>query len=157
MTSDFLDNYKHKILDSKALAELVGNRPRKRKVVMCHGVFDVVHPGHIRHFLYAKSKADLLIVSLTADKHINKGENRPHVPEDLRALNLAALDFVDYVLIDPSETPIENIKQIEPDIFAKGFEYSDRKNKFGNCDREFIWRRDNIHSWRLYSQFKSIH
>jgi rfaE bifunctional protein nucleotidyltransferase chain/domain len=124
MTSDFLDNYKHKILDSKALAELVGNRPRKRKVVMCHGVFDVVHPGHIRHFLYAKSKADLLIVSLTADKHINKGENRPHVPEDLRALNLAALDFVDYVLIDPSETPIENIKQIEPDIFAKGFEYS---------------------------------
>ena len=47
--------------------------PRKQKVIMCHGVFDVVHPGHVRHLLYAKSKADILVASLTADAHITKG------------------------------------------------------------------------------------
>ena len=60
---------------------------------MCHGVFDVVHPGHLRHLLYAKSKADILIVSLTRDAHIEKGQYRSHVPPELRALNLAPLKF----------------------------------------------------------------
>ena len=67
---------------------------------MCHGVFDVVHPGHVRHLLYAKSKADILVASLTADQHITKGVHRPHVPQDLRAVNLAAFEMVDYVVID---------------------------------------------------------
>ena len=91
---------------------------------MCHGVFDVVHPGHIRHLLYAKSKADILVASITADTHISKGHYRPHVPQDLRALNLAAFEFVDYVLIDRNATPIRNIRQIQPDFFAKGYEYT---------------------------------
>ena len=68
---------------------------------MCHGVFDVVHPGHLRHLLYAKSKADILIASLTADAISPRAQYRPHVPQDLRALNLAALEIVDYVIIDP--------------------------------------------------------
>lgn len=91
---------------------------------MCHGVFDVVHPGHLRHLLYAKSKADILVASVTADAHISKGHDRPHVPQDLRALNLAAFEFVDYVLIDRNATPIQNIRQIQPDFFAKGYEYT---------------------------------
>jgi cytidyltransferase-like protein len=91
---------------------------------MCHGVFDVVHPGHVRHLLYAKSKADILVASITADKHITKGADRPHVPQDLRAVNLAAFELVDYVIIDKNDTPIENLKIIQPDMFAKGFEYN---------------------------------
>ena len=102
---------------------LVGEMPRKRKVIMCHGVFDVVHPGHVRHLLYAKSKADMLVASLTADRHISKGRYRPHVPQDLRAVNLAAFEIVDYVIIDPEPTPLKNIALIKPDIFAKGYEY----------------------------------
>ena len=90
---------------------------------MCHGVFDIVHPGHLRHLAYAKEKADILVASLTADVHITKAEMRPYVPQDLRALNLAALEMVDYVLIDPNPTPIQNIKLIQPDFFAKGYEY----------------------------------
>ena len=90
---------------------------------MCHGVFDVVHPGHLRHLLYAKSKADILVASLTADRHISKGRYRPHVPQDLRAVNLAAFEIVDYVIIDPEPTPLKNIALIKPDIFAKGYEY----------------------------------
>jgi rfaE bifunctional protein kinase chain/domain len=91
---------------------------------MCHGVFDVVHPGHVRHLAYAKSKVDVLIASVTADKHIKKGTYRPHVPEKLRALNLAAFEMVDYVIIDENATPLENLKIIQPDFFAKGFEYT---------------------------------
>ncbi|HEY1981603.1 MAG TPA: adenylyltransferase/cytidyltransferase family protein, partial [Xanthobacteraceae bacterium] len=84
----FGSHYKHKIKTAAEIAQLIGEPPRKRKVIMCHGVFDVVHPGHLRHLLYAKSKADILIASLTADHHITKGRYRPHVPQDLRAINL---------------------------------------------------------------------
>src|SRR5207253_4346172 len=91
--------------------------------IMCHGVFDVVHPGHLRHLIHAKGKADVLVASLTADKHITKGHHRPHVPQNLRALNLAAYEIVDYVIIDPNPTPIEHISKLQPDYFAKGYEY----------------------------------
>ena len=60
---------------------------------MCHGTFDIVHPGHIRHLLYAKSKGDILVASLTADAHIAKANFRPFVPQELRAFNLAALEM----------------------------------------------------------------
>ena len=83
--------FSHKIKTAAQIAEAIGPRPRKKKVIMCHGTFDVVHPGHIRHMLYAKTKADILIASLTADEHIKKGNMRPYVPEDLRAVNLAGL------------------------------------------------------------------
>jgi cytidyltransferase-like protein len=119
-----LDRYRHKIKSAQELRDIIGSRPRSKSVIMCHGVFDVVHPGHIRHLLYAKSKADLLIASITADHHITKGVHRPHVPQDLRAVNLAAFEVVDYVVIDKNPTPLENIRLIEPDYFAKGFEYT---------------------------------
>src|ERR1700730_3388207 len=117
-------HYRHKIKSAEEVSRLVGDRPRQRKVIMCHGVFDVVHPGHLRHLLYAKSKADVLVGSVTADRHITKGAHRPHVPEDLRATNLAAFEMVDYVFIDQNEKPLENLQIIQPDYFAKGFEYN---------------------------------
>src|SRR6266567_7648365 len=114
----------HKIKTAEQIAAAIGAPPRAKKVIMCHGTFDVVHPGHIRHLLYAKSKGDILIASLTADAHILKANFRPFVPQELRAFNLAALEAVDYVMIDPKPTPIDNIRLIEPDIFAKGYEYA---------------------------------
>lgn len=124
MIASLSDHYSHKIKTAAELAELLGPCPRDRKVIMCHGVFDVVHPGHLRHLIYAKSKADILVASLTADRHIAKGTHRPHVPQELRALNLAAFEIVDYVVIDPNDKPIENLKVIQPDFFAKGYEYT---------------------------------
>ena len=118
------DQYSHKIKSVEDLSLMLGPYPRKKKVIMCHGVFDVVHPGHLRHLLYAKSKADILVASLTSDKHINKGQYRPHIPQVLRALNLAAYEIVDYVIIDTNGTPIKNISQLQPDFFAKGYEYT---------------------------------
>ena len=116
--------YSHKIKTAEQLSEAIGQRPRKHKVIMCHGTFDVVHPGHVRHLLYAKTKADILVASLTADEHIKKGNMRPYVPQDLRAINLAAMEMVDYVVIDSDPTPIRNLGIIKPDYFAKGYEYT---------------------------------
>jgi rfaE bifunctional protein kinase chain/domain/rfaE bifunctional protein nucleotidyltransferase chain/domain len=116
--------FSHKIKTPHELREAIGPRPRKKKVIMCHGTFDVVHPGHVRHLIYAKTKADILIASLTADVHITKGNMRPYVPEDMRAINLAALEMVDYVVIDREATPLKNLALIQPDYFAKGYEYT---------------------------------
>ena len=112
-----------KIKTKSELAEVLGERPRQKSVIMCHGTFDVVHPGHLRHLIYAKSKADLLVASLTCDSHVVKADHRPFVPQDIRALNLAAFEVVDYVVVDEQPTPIETIKKIKPDYFAKGYEY----------------------------------
>jgi len=125
LTAEFFEKYAHKIKTREELHELIGPFPRDNKVIMCHGVFDVVHPGHVRHLAYAKSKASTLVVSITRDKHIKKGANRPHVPEHLRALNLAAFEMVDHVIIDDNAKPLENLKLLTPDYFAKGFEYTE--------------------------------
>lgn len=119
-----MERYRHKIKTPEELREILGPPPRKRRVIMCHGVFDVVHPGHVRHLLYAKSKADILVASITADVHITKGVHRPHVTQELRAVNLAAFEMVDYVVIDRNDKPLANIETIQPDYFAKGFEYN---------------------------------
>ena len=124
LTDEEKQSYARKIKTPQELREMLGPLPRKKKAIMCHGTFDLVHPGHIRHLIYAKSKADILITSLTADAHIHKANFRPFVPQDLRAMNLAALEVVDYVIIDENPTPIENIRIIQPDLFAKGYEYS---------------------------------
>jgi rfaE bifunctional protein kinase chain/domain/rfaE bifunctional protein nucleotidyltransferase chain/domain len=125
MTPSLTQKYRHKVKTVEELCAAIGPRPRKKVVVMCHGVFDLVHPGHLRHLLYAKGKADILVVSLTGDAHISKAQYRPFVPQELRALNLAALEMVDYVVIDEDPTPLRNIGRIQPDLFAKGYEYQD--------------------------------
>jgi cytidyltransferase-like protein len=117
------ERYGAKIKTPKEIRKIIGRHPRKKTAIMCHGVFDIVHPGHLRHLIYAKKKADVLIVSITRDAHIDKGEFRPHVPEGLRALNLAAFEVVDFVIIDKDSTPLDNIEFIKPDYFAKGYEY----------------------------------
>jgi rfaE bifunctional protein kinase chain/domain len=124
MLESLTQRIKYKIKTPEEIRNLIGPMPRQQKVIMCHGVFDLVHPGHVRHLLYAKSRAPILIASITADRHVTKGMHRPHVPEDLRAVNLAAFEMIDYVLIDPNATPIENLKIIQPDYLAKGYEYA---------------------------------
>jgi rfaE bifunctional protein kinase chain/domain len=124
MTIEFFEKYRYKLKTPLELIDLIGVFPRQKKVILCHGVFDVVHPGHVRHLAYAKTKADILIASITADRHIKKGIYRPHIPEGLRALNLAAFEMVDYVMIDDQETPLKTLAELKPDFFAKGFEYT---------------------------------
>src|SRR5437762_4237131 len=115
MLSSLTEKYQHKIKTVDELIGVIGRRPREKKVIICHGVFDVVHPGHLRHLLYAKSKAPILVVSIIADVHVTKGKHRPHIPQDLRALSLAAFEIVDYVVIDAEPTAAHHLKLIQPD------------------------------------------
>lgn len=118
-----------KVTTLPKLLEAVGKFPRDKKVGMACGCFDIVHPGHYRHLSYVKSKADIVVVMLTADKHITKGTYRPHVPQQIRAESLAALEIVSYVIIDENADHLINIEAIKPDYFAKGFEYSDEHHE----------------------------
>lgn len=112
-----------KIKTASDLLPIIGPRPRAATVIMAGGVFDLVHPGHLRHLRYAKSKADILVVAVTADRHIVKADYRPYVPEQLRAENLAELECVDYVVIDDHATALPIIAELQPDFYCKGFEY----------------------------------
>ena len=113
---------------------------KKFKTVLCHGVFDVLHYGHLLHFHSAKKNIDKLIVSITPDKFVNKGPDRPFFNGDLRAKMIAELDIVDLVIINDTATAIEVIKKVKPSFYAKGSDYLDSKNDLtGNIDREIIW------------------
>ena len=93
------------------------------KVVHCHGVFDLLHIGHIRYLEQAKRSGDLLVVTLTQDIHVDKGPHRPAFTEQLRAEALAALHCVDFVAINDTPTAVGAIAAIKPDYYAKGAEY----------------------------------
>ncbi len=101
-----------------------GESQSVKTVVQCHGCFDIVHPGHIRYLEFARTQGDILIVSITGDAAIDKGDQRPYIPEELRAENLAALEFVDYVVIDSNATASEILKIVRPDVYVKGQEYA---------------------------------
>ncbi|UCE73353.1 MAG: adenylyltransferase/cytidyltransferase family protein, partial [Methanomassiliicoccales archaeon] len=97
------------------------------KIVHCHGCFDLLHPGHIRHFEAAKKMGDILVVTVTPDKFVEKGPGRPVFNQDLRLESIAALNVVDYVALNKWETAIETIRILKPDIYVKGSDYADRE------------------------------
>ncbi len=106
-------------------------------IALCHGVFDLLHPGHLRHFAKAKDLADIVVVSITADIFVNKGPGRPAFPENLRAESLANLISVDYVIISPHLSGIEVINSVEPSFYIKGNDYSsEESDKTGNIKKE---------------------
>ena len=99
-----------------------------KKVGLCHGVFDVVHLGHILHFKQAKKFCDYLIVSVTADKYVNKGENRPMFSDKERVNFLKNIKSIDEVIISNYPTAIEVIKKIKPRFYFKDVEYRKKDN-----------------------------
>ena len=123
-----MQSYIKKIVTPQQLIERIGSFPRERKVGMACGCWDLVHPGHHRHLSYIKSKTDILVVMVTADRFIDKGIYRPIIPEQLRAENLAALEFVDFVVIGNTANHLDDIGFIKPDFLAKGYEYSSGQN-----------------------------
>jgi rfaE bifunctional protein kinase chain/domain/rfaE bifunctional protein nucleotidyltransferase chain/domain len=96
-----------------------------KRIVLAHGVFDLLHVGHIRHLQEAKSLGDVLVVTLTEDVRVNKGPGRPAFGEKLRAEALAALAAVDYVAISRYPTAVPVIGTIKPDLYVKGPDYKD--------------------------------
>lgn len=113
---------KNKIIEFTELKNYVDTNTR---IVQSHGVFDLLHIGHIKHFQAAKLYGDVLIVTITPDRYVNKGSNRPRFTEKLRAEAVAALDCVNFVIINKWPTAVEAIQLIHPYIYVKGGEYQD--------------------------------
>jgi len=114
-----------KILNRVALAKLLAQKRRGKKVVFTNGCFDMLHVGHVRLLKKAKSLGDVLIVGLNSDASLRKlkGPGRPLVDEKSRAEVLAALSFVDYVVVFGEDTPAQTIKILKPEVLIKGGDY----------------------------------
>lgn len=114
----------NKIKDLSDLARnLESVRADGKKVIHCHGVFDLLHIGHIRHFQQAKAMGDILVVTLTPDDYVNKGPSRPVFGQALRAEAIAAMDCVDYVAVNHWPLAEDTIRLLRPDCYVKGSDY----------------------------------
>lgn len=98
-------------------------RQSNKKIVLCHGVFDLLHIGHIRYLSESKKHGDILVVTVTPDRYVDKGNDRPAFPEKLRAEALASLECTDYVALNKWPTAKETLKNLKPDFYAKGAEF----------------------------------
>jgi rfaE bifunctional protein nucleotidyltransferase chain/domain len=118
---------REKILELEDLALTVHQAQASNKVVaMCHGCFDILHMGHVRHFETARAMADILVVTVTQDRFVNKGPSRPVFPEAQRAEVLAGLSIIDWVAVNRWGSAVETIRLIRPNLFIKGQEYESR-------------------------------
>ncbi len=103
-------------------------KKKNKRIVHCHGVFDVIHLGHINHFKKAKSLGDILVVTVTADEFVNKGPNRPIFPLDVRMELLSNLDFIDFVCPNFSQSAVTAINTLKADIYCKGKDYKNNNS-----------------------------
>jgi D-beta-D-heptose 7-phosphate kinase/D-beta-D-heptose 1-phosphate adenosyltransferase len=106
-------------------AFISSERARGRRIVFTNGVFDLLHPGHVRYLQAARALGDVLVVGLNADASVrrNKGPARPITPQDERAEVLAALACVDAVVIFGEDTPADIIRLVQPDVLVKGADW----------------------------------
>jgi D-beta-D-heptose 7-phosphate kinase/D-beta-D-heptose 1-phosphate adenosyltransferase len=110
-----------------AAADFVhSNRKAGRRIVFTNGVFDLLHPGHVRYLTAARAEGDLLIVGVNTDRSVrrNKGAGRPITPEAERAEILGALTVVDAVVLFDEETPAAIIRRLAPDVLVKGADWA---------------------------------
>src|SRR5262249_38085323 len=117
------DGWAQKVLPLADLAR-IRSQFRDRTIILCHGAFDLVHVGHMIHFEEARALGDILVVTLTADKHIHK-KRSVSMREDYRARQVAALEIVDYVAIVDEPSAVAALDALHPDVYVKGPEYSD--------------------------------
>ena len=111
-----------KLISYEQLKDLRDMFPEKR-IVHCHGVFDLFHYGHLQHLRSAKKFGDLLVVTITPDCYVNKGPNRPAFAQNKRAEIIAELDIVDFVAVNISKTAVTAINALRPNFYVKGPDY----------------------------------
>lgn len=126
-----------KILELEKLAEKIQRLKSKgKKIVHCHGCFDLMHPGHIKYFQAAKKMGDILVVTVSPDIYVDKGPGRPIFNDTLRAESIAALECVDYVAINKWPTAEETLRLLRPSIYVKGQEFEELEDSTGKIQRE---------------------
>jgi cytidyltransferase-like protein len=95
-----------------------------------------MHPGHIKHFQVAKSMGDILVVTITPDIYVDKGQGRPVFNQDLRISSIAALECVDYAAVNKWPTAEETLRLLRPHVYVKGQEFKTLKDKTGKLQKE---------------------
>lgn len=126
-----------KIAEIKKLKEKIDTlKTQNKKIVHCHGCFDLMHPGHIKYFQSAKDMGDVLVVTVTPDLYVDKGPGRPVFNQNLRAESIAALECVDLVAINTWPTAEETLRLLRPDIYVKGQEFEKLEDKTGKIQKE---------------------
>lgn len=128
----------NKIHDLGSLGHVLArHRQNGDTIVHCHGVFDLLHVGHVKHFEAARRNGSVLVVTITPDRFVNKGPDRPVFHESLRAEVIAALECVDYVAVNEWPTAAETIKLLQPHYYVKGSDYKNRDEDItGGITRE---------------------
>jgi rfaE bifunctional protein nucleotidyltransferase chain/domain len=115
----------------------IRHKYKNKKIGLCHGVYDIFHYGHLTHLKNAKSNCDILVVSITEDKFVNKGPNRPFHNEYERAQVLKSIKSVDFVHIARSKTAVEAIINLSPNFYFKGPDYKNlKKDITGRINKE---------------------
>lgn len=133
---------RYKVKSLHDLGEIAAaTRAAGRSVVLAHGVFDLVHMGHVRHLEAAHREGDVLIVTLTGDAFVNKGPGRPIFPELMRAEMLGALEYVDWVGINHATTAENVLDVVKPDVYVKG---SDYENPEDDVSGQIIQERNTV-------------
>lgn len=134
-----------KIYNLYSLSKVVQTlKKRGKKIVLCHGAFDLFHPGHLDHLTSAKKKGDVLVVSITKDKFIKKSVISPFYNENQRANFLENISLVDYVCMSENATAIPILKDLKPDFYCKGEEYKSSDNIGNLKDEESCCKKNKI-------------
>lgn len=120
----------------KLAASLAALRAQGKRIVLCHGVFDLLHIGHIRYLRQAREQGDILVVTVTPDRFVDKGPGHPAFTEQLRLEAIAALDCVDYAAINEWPTAEETLRLLKPHVYAKGSEFKNFEDATGKIGRE---------------------
>ncbi len=143
-------SFRNKIVDLKDLKKLK-KKYLGKKIVLCHGVFDLLHVGHINYFKSAKKLGDVLVVSTTNDQYVNKGPGRPAFKIFDRVKFLREINCIDFVCVSNDFTSEKIIKLLRPNLYCKGTDYSlSQINKDNNLKKE-------IHALRsVKGKFKVI-
>jgi rfaE bifunctional protein nucleotidyltransferase chain/domain len=126
------------ILGLEELAERVRVlKSQGKRIVHCHGCFDLMHIGHIKYFQAAKEMGDVLVVTVSPDVYVDKGPGRPVFDETLRAESIAALECVDYVAVNKWPTAEDTLRLLRPHIYVKGQEFEKLEDKTGKIQKEY--------------------
>ena len=130
-----------KIIDYKtAIKKIAELKSQSKTIGLCHGGFDMLHPGHIKHLESAKKLCNYLFVSITSDKFVSlrKGSGRPIYSDKLRAYHVASLEFVDFVVISDVQKATEIIAQLKPSYYIKGPDFIGKTTPGITAEREAI-------------------
>jgi bifunctional ADP-heptose synthase (sugar kinase/adenylyltransferase) len=154
MLMDSIINKKILTLE-ELVAKVISLKMEGNAVVQCHGIFDLIHPGMIKHLTQAKMQGDILVITVIKDKDVRRGPGRPVFQENLRAENVASLEHVDYVCLVDDERPFECVQMIKPDVFAKGQAYNERDRnihqKIFEVERDMYFGKSKIYETEGFS------